>query len=249
MPHLNPDPEVSPWDLVQSWDVELAGEAIRDKAEIDRWEQAFAVGGGLPYIWSQLARPISDVIYGLLELREGDRVLIIGEAIGPSGWATDIERIVGPSGHVEAIEIIHEGRAAIHQGKVGRNGLRGTWEWSYTYDSPAEAYDCIGILQSTQHCDDWEGTSSELLRVLKPGRRIVLAEAVLAGPTFHERINSDVHIRQWYEKLFAKIRPEDVPYYSPEQLREAFGPDLEDLRTMEWRGIEMLWGRKPATAA
>lgn len=248
MPHFNPDPAVSPWDLVQPWDVELVGEEILNTVERDRWEQGFAIGGGLPYIWSQLARPISDIIYGLLELRPGDRVLIIGESVGPAGWVEDISRIVGPTGRIDAYEIIQEGRAAIHGGKVGRGGLRGTWEWRYTYDEPDEAYDCVGILQSTQHSDDWQQEAAELARVLKPGRRVVLAEAVLAGPTFHERINSDVHLKQWYTKLFAKIRPQDVPYYSPEQLTEAFGPHLEEIRTLEWRGIEMLWGRKPAAA-
>jgi hypothetical protein len=246
MSQLRPDPRVKPWDLVQPWDVEMLGEEILNTSERDRWEQAFAIGGGLAYIWQELARPISDVIYGLLELRPGDRVLIIGESVEPAGWREEMEAIVGPEGAVDAIEIIREGRAAIHGGKVGRNGLRGCWEWAYTYDTEDEAYDCVGVLQSTQHCDDWAATSTELLRVMKPGRRIVLAEAVLAGTTFHERVNADVHLRQWYEKLFLTIRPEDVPYYSGEELAQAFDGKLQDLRLMDWKGIEMLWGRKPA---
>ena len=249
MTHLQPDPNVSAWDLIQPWDLELLGEDVLDIDERRRWERAFMVAGGLPYIWQQLARPISDVIYGLLELRPDDRVLIIGEAIEPCGWGDAIRALVGPGGSVETVEIIHQGRAVILDGgKPGRNGVVGCWEWDYTYETADEHYDCVAVLQATQHCDDWEATSRELMRVTKPGRRIVLAEAVYAGPTFLERINADVHIRAWYEKLFSGIDVDQIPYYSGEQLAASFEPVVADLRLMEWKGVEMLWGRKPGTA-
>lgn len=245
MTHFHPDPAVKPWDLIQSWDSELMGGEILDDDARERWTLAFAIAGGLPYIWQQLARPISDVIYGLLELRAGDRVLLIGEALEPSGWLGDIERLVGPGGGVEACEIIHEGRAAVFGGKVGRNGMRGCWEWTYSQGHPDAAFDCVAVLQAAQHCDDWPATAHDLMRVTKPDRRIVLAEAVNAGPTFHSRIDADVHIRQWYEKLFATVRPEDIPYYSGEELAAAFGEALRETRIIEWHGIEMMWGRTP----
>jgi SAM-dependent methyltransferase len=110
---------------------------------------------------------------------------------------------------------------------------------------PDASYDCIGILQSTQHCDDWRETGADLVRVLKPGRRIVFAEAVLGGPLFMQRIAADVHIRQWYAKMFPKrLDFSQVSNYSGEQLLEMCGPLLTDPQQMEWHGIEMFWGRK-----
>ena len=125
----------------------------------------------------------------------------------------------------------------------GRKGVGGTWEWAYTYDKPAGYYDAVGVLQSTQHCDDWTETSTELVRVLKPGRRIMLAEAVLVGATIRHRINSDVHLRQWYEKILGDD-VNHIPYTSGEELQAAFEGKVIDPRVMEWHGIEMFWGRK-----
>jgi hypothetical protein len=221
------------------------GPEILDPDKRHPWELAFAIAGGLPYIWRELARPISEVAYGLLELRPGDAVLIIGEGIQPSGWDAEVRDLVGETGRVDTFEIIRDGRKAVFEGVPGRNGMLGCWQWNYTKDMPDEAYDCVAIMQSAQHCDDWAETGAELLRVMKPGRRIFSAEACVAGSTFLQRTDADVHVYQWYRKLLGD-RP--IPYYSGDDLRAAFGDSLDDVRTMEWRGIEMFWGRKPPNA-
>jgi SAM-dependent methyltransferase len=234
----------NPWSLIQQWDVDLLGKDVLDESLQSKWETAVGIAGGLPYIWQELARPISEIVYGLLELRRGDRVLLIGEGIGPAGWLEDIREIVGPDGAVDSVEIIHDGRKAV-LGKVqGRNGQTGCWRWDYADSAADESYDVVAVMQATQHCDDWAEAAGDLLRVMKPGRRIVLAESVLRGPYFTARINSDVHLRQWYDKLFGRLGVENIPYWSGEEVREAFGDRVDSPQLLEWRGIEMFWGRK-----
>ena len=45
----------NPWNYIQPWDDELFGAEVRDPAKRAMWEQAVAVAGGLPYIWTELA--------------------------------------------------------------------------------------------------------------------------------------------------------------------------------------------------
>jgi hypothetical protein len=120
-----------PWSFIQDWDVEYFGPEISDPQQRSRWETTFAIAGGLPYIWQVVARPISHVIYGLLEAKPGDRVLIVGEAVGPSKWADDLRTIVGPNGAVDVVEIIRDGRNAVMNKTRGRNGKLGCWQWTY----------------------------------------------------------------------------------------------------------------------
>jgi SAM-dependent methyltransferase len=135
----------------------------------------------LPFIWQVVARPISHIIYGLLEAKPGDRVLDHRRRRRPAKWADDLRAITGPVRCVDVVEIIRDGRNAVMEKKRGRNGKLGCWQWTYGERCADASYDCIGILQSTQHCDDWRETGADLIRALKPGRRIVFAEAVLGG--------------------------------------------------------------------
>lgn len=235
----------NPWDHVQDWDVELVGPDVRDPEVRRIWELGVRLAGGLPYIWQELARPVSEIAYGLLEAKPGDRILLIGEGVAPAGWDEDLRRLVGPTGAVDVVEIIRDGRRAVHTRTPGRNGQTGCWRWDYVDGIADEHYDAVAVLQATQHADDWTETAGDLLRVMRPGRRIVLAEAVLSGPTFLSRVNTDVHFRQWFDKLYEQVRPEDIPYYTGEQIRDAFGDRVVDPQLFEWKGIEMFWARKP----
>lgn len=233
-----------PWSYVQEWDVDSIPVDIRDEAQRRAWMRAMFVAGGLPYMWRELAQPLRDVIYGLLELRRGDRVLLIGEGAEPCGWVEDIRRIIGPDGLLDVFEIIRDGRAAVQNRQVGRNGKIGCWRWTYTEGIPDDTYDAVAILQSAQHCDDWREAGAELVRVLRPGRRILSAEMCLEGERFQARVNADVHIKQWYDKMFPTGRSE-ISNYSGEELVAMIGPSVVDPRCLEWHGIELFWGRKP----
>jgi SAM-dependent methyltransferase len=233
-----------PWSYIQPWDIDSIPVDLLDETQRRGWMRAMFVAGGLPYMWRELARPMCDVIYGLLELRPDDRVLIIGEGVEPCGWADDIRAVIGPGGSIDVFEIIRDGRAAVQTRTLGRNGKIGCWRWTYTEPVADNTYDAVAVLQSAQHCDDWRETGAELVRVLRPGRRIVSAEMCLEGDRFQARVNADMHIRQWYDKIFPTGRSE-ISNYSAEELLAMIGPSVVDGRCMEWRGIELFWGRKP----
>jgi hypothetical protein len=59
-----------------------------------------------------------------------------------------------------------------------------------------------------------------------------------------EKIHGDVHITQWFNKMFPSGR-ESISNYSGEDIKAAFGDQLDGPQAMEWHGIEMFWGRKP----
>jgi hypothetical protein len=235
-----------PWGYTQPWDVSSLGPTILDPKEQARWARLILLGG-LPYIWREAASPLITIIHSLLEIRTGDKVLIVGESIEPCGWADDIRALVGPSGEVRTFEILERARQATIDLEKGRNGRVGTWKWDYTSDIDDEHFDCVAVLQSVQHADDWRETATELLRVMKPGRRIVLAEAALFGAPFWARLDADVHLQYWVEKLtyYRALDPKETSYYSPAELHRAFEGLVDKSENIEWKGIELFWGTKP----
>ncbi len=235
-----------PWGYIQPWDVAAQGPAFADPKEQARWSRTILLGG-LPYIWRELASPLLTIAYSLLEVRRGDRVLVIGESIVPCGFADDLRAKVGESGEVVVHEILERARQTTLDLGKGRNGRVGTWKWDYTRDVADGTFDAVAILQAVQHTDDWRESAIELTRVLKSGRRIVLAEAALFGAPFWDRVDADVHLRYWVDKLawHRKLAPEETSYYSPEELHRAFDGLVECPENLEWKGIELFWGRKP----
>jgi hypothetical protein len=232
-----------PWSYIQPWDIDSIPVDILDEDQRRGWMRAMFVAGGLPYMWRELAKPIADVVYALLELRPGDRVLLIGEAAEPCGFVEQIGAAIGRTGTLDVFEIIRDGRATVASGKPGRNGKVGCWQWTYTGGVADNTYDAVAVLQSAQHCDDWRETGAELARVLKPGRRIVSAEMCLEGDRFEARVDADMHLRQWYEKMFPAGR-KHISNYSGEELVALIGPAVEGAQCMDWRGVELFWGRK-----
>ncbi|OFZ97326.1 MAG: hypothetical protein A3H35_13175 [Betaproteobacteria bacterium RIFCSPLOWO2_02_FULL_62_17] len=234
-----------PWGYIQPWDTKALGPTIEDPKEQARWAQVIRLGG-LPYCWRELAAPMLSIIYSLTELKRGDKVLIIGESIEPCGWDVDLRNIVGGSGEVQCVEIIEKGRQTTADIVKGKSGKIGTWHWDYTEKVPDAYFDCIVAMQSVQHCDDWRETGRELLRAMKPGRRLVLAELAMFGTPFFPRVEADLHLQYWIDKIshFRPLPPRESAYYSPEELHAAFDGLLEQPQNLEWKGIELFWGRK-----
>ncbi|MCT7378134.1 methyltransferase domain-containing protein [Chelativorans salis] len=242
----NPLPEgTTPWDLMQAFDAKRFGEDVFDLENQKRWATAIFVGG-LPYMWRK-AYVVLDMIYNLCELEEGSKVFLIGESLESCGFIDDIKRRIGASGELTAIDNQEECRDAMFHNKVGRGGQRGTFKYDYCKDIPDNSYDAVLNLQAIQHADDWTEAGAEFVRILKPGRRLVMAEIILGGPEQIFKIKQDLHLDHLITKIMSRIatRFEDFPYYSPGELKDAFKGMLEDMDEFEWRGLEVFWGRKP----
>ena len=237
----------SPWDSMQQFDSARFGSDIFDPVQQARWSHAMFIGG-LPYMWRFLAQPVLPMIYDLAELKHGDRVLLFGESLESCGFIADLRQRVGPTGTVVPIDIQEDARNAVAARTRGVGGMIGTFSYShYTRDAADSAYDVVINLQGIQHAEDWTAAGREFLRIMQPGRRLVMAEIVLGSPEQVWKVNSDLHIQHLFDKIFSRrgVAFSELPYYSPQALREAFDGLVADPGQFEWRGLEVFWGRKP----
>lgn len=236
----------TPWDWMGAEEKRLLGEVVGDPAEQARWCKAM-VFGTLPYMWRDKASVVRELVYDKLELRPGSRVLLIGECLRVCGFVDDIRARIGAEGEIHEVDITSEARSAYLSGRRGRGGQLATWPWRYAQDLPDRHFDAVAVMQATQHTDDWRETAQDLLRVLKPGRPIVLAEITL-GPQLKMKAELDLHIEAWIDKIFSRIgwSFDQTPYYSLSALRTAFAGLADAPETFDWRGLEVFWARKPA---
>jgi len=238
--------KVDPWTFIQPMDVRRLGDVILDRAEQQRWCRAAMLAGSLPYMWRHKAATLRQMMYDRLALKQGDKVLVLGEMVDACGFADDIGARVGDRDNVQVIDITDQARDAVFAGKRGSGGALGTWRFDYTSRFADAAFDCVAVLQAVQHADDWRITGEELLRVMKSGRNILLAE-ITFSPRMKMLASMDIHIETWIEKLSSGtgFDPFSYSYYSAEDLLCAFDGLVSDPGTFVWKGIELFWGTKP----
>ena len=160
----------NPWEWMQPHDVARLGEVILDPAERQRWCLALTLGG-LPFMWRKEAAAVRDMAYGRLDLRPGDKVLIVGESVRSCGFEDDIRARVGASGEIRVIDIIEQARDAVAADLRGRGGRRGTWRYDYTADVPDEYYDVVAVMQGVGHTDDWRDSGDPPHHEARPHHR------------------------------------------------------------------------------
>ncbi len=233
-----------PWDMIQPRDIRRMGDAIMNRQEQERWCRAVMLAGALPFMWRNSAAVVREFMYDQLHLKKGDKVLILGEVVEGSGFSDDIRQRIGLEGEIHAIDITDEARDAYFNRLHGSGGQLATWRYDYTRAIPDEYFDCVAVLQAVQHTDDWRETGKELLRIMKRGRNILLAEITFKN--INEYAALDLHLEYWLEKMFARvgIPRYEFPYYSPEELQQAFSGLVTDAKVFAWRGLELFWATK-----
>lgn len=234
----------NPWDWLQPHDAQRLGEVIFDPAEQKRWCRAVMLGG-LPYMWRRTAATMRELAYEKLALKTGDKVFLIGESVDSCGFIDDIRARISSDGKITVVDITEDARDRAASGERGKYGQLATWRWNYTRDVPDEDYDCVAVLQSVQHAEDWRETGAELLRIMKKGRNIVLAE-ITFSPRMVPLAQLDIHLEYWLKKIFAGMgrNPADFSYYSPQDLHNAFEGLVENANDFNWKGVELFWGTK-----
>jgi SAM-dependent methyltransferase len=230
------------WDAMDPEDAERFGQDILDPEVRRRWCTAVLVGG-LPYLWQRVASVPRKLALDKLELQAGDRVLLFGEAVNAIGWDEEIRQRVGSTGDVVVIDVRDRVLGMMREQQVP------WWEWAETSEYPDEHFDAVFVGQAVAHAGDWRREGAEMLRVMKPGRPLVLAEMVITGERFKQRALADVHVEYWLRKMLEGMGlPFDaLDYWSFRDVVDGLTPQLEELETFEWRGVELLWGRKPGT--
>ncbi len=234
-----------PWQYMGPAEAKILGDVIFDKAEQARWCRAMLFGT-LPYMWRDKATVVRDLMFDKLALRHGDKVLVIGECVAECGFDETILGKIGSEGELVVVDITEKARSAYVNGIRGRKGVLATWQFDYTKDYPDGYFDCVAVLQAVQHTDDWTDTARELLRVMKTGRQLVLAE-ITFGPNMIAAASQDIHIESWVEKIFSRMGwgIDQFPYYSPADLHAAIDGLVTDPGDFSWKGIELFWATKP----
>lgn len=217
------------------------GEDIFDPEKRARWCGAIALGG-LPFMWTHKAKVPRRVALDQLELRSGDRVYVVGEALDEIGIPDEVRGLVGPGGEV----VVEDFKETVRDMFFRKEDPK--WEWEDTRKYPDGHFDCVLVFQGVAHAGDWAREGAELLRVMKPGRQLVLAEIAL-GTSFYERVAADVHIEYVWEKLFEGMGLpfwDHLPGWEIGDVRTQLEPLLDDVDVFRWRGVDLVWGRKPA---
>lgn len=202
------------------------------------------VGGMLPLCWSK-ARGFMDLMYHQAELREGDRVLLMGEDLTTSGHVEAVRRRIGEKGELQVADYLLEGLETFKSDVIKRVCAKFGDEY----------FDAVILAHGFHHAIDKDGDAREMVRVLKKGKRLVLAEMILAS-TFVVA-EQDVHLQCIFEKAFlSKIfeaiagKPlswQDAKEWigNPEQyIPNVFSKYLLNISTYPWRGIVLVVGTK-----
>jgi ubiquinone/menaquinone biosynthesis C-methylase UbiE len=147
-----------------------------DWSMVDRTAQPAAYVGYLDAVHSQdTVRAYKEQTYELLDLHPGDRVIDVGCGAGDDVLA--MGRIVGPSGRVVGMDA---SETMIEESQRRSSGLGLPVEfvagYAHNLDFAEGSFDAARADRVFQHLEDPKEALAELIRVTRPGGRIVVTD-------------------------------------------------------------------------
>jgi ubiquinone/menaquinone biosynthesis C-methylase UbiE len=156
----------------------------------------------------------------LLELAPGQRVLEVGSGAGD--FAREVAAVVAPTGSVTGVDLSAAMVATATERNVGA-GFPLTFQVNdaHKLDFPDQSFDRACAASVFTHVDDPARVLQEMVRVIRPGGRIVVREG--AGSLF----GPDVHMSRALTEAFARrLRNGWIALQMPQLFRDAGLADL-----------------------
>jgi SAM-dependent methyltransferase len=146
----------------------------------DHARLAWHVGASLKDFWSS---DLNRATVELVDPQPGEVVVDLGAGLGPAS----VEAVgrVGPTGHVIAVDPSRTMRAVLRLRGLAHRDLRALEVRDGTAESlPVQvgSVDALWAVNATHHFGDLERFTAELVRVLRPGGRVILVEEDLNHP-------------------------------------------------------------------
>jgi demethylmenaquinone methyltransferase/2-methoxy-6-polyprenyl-1,4-benzoquinol methylase len=200
---------------------------LRDRASREQWTQALFNNSAAGYdrssgaLMGGLGRAYRRRMLQAAGLRSGMSLLDVGSGTGVCALLA--QEIVGAAGRVVALDP-SSGMLAVARARGVRETVLGCAE---QLPFPSASFDCVSMGYMLRHIEDMHTVFAEVLRVLRPGGRIVLlevtsAQGAITAPLFRftmrhvaptvgvlasGRISTFPMMRYWADTIDDAVRP------------------------------------------
>lgn len=238
-----------PWDFLTDKEVDAFGPDLREIGHRKNWGRVIFFGANLKWLWANTPT-ITDLMYNNLRVKKGDRVMVIGEFLEELGFLPELRARVGAEGEIAAFDIVSKSRAGYtQQWEKGPEVVipeKHQWDYPFADNYPEDYFDVLWLPQGVHHAYSWKEIAPRLLRALKPGGQVLMAECRVPAPEFHAGLRLSGLLTHIVEKIFWAMDTtlDEMPDYSPADLSRAFGYSIKDVFELDWKGWLLFWAYK-----
>lgn len=222
---------------------DVYGVGVNDLDKRSLWCQAYFYAGSTLGLWNE-AVELKMALLTSCSISEGQNIILIAKYGEESGFSPALVSLVGTKDRMTIKEI---GPAVLEAFRQIRNS--GKWpslDFNYFDSLPDKSIDRIIFFGVSSHVRDWVKCSEQTYRVLRPGGRIVIADAPWVGREMLTAAHLDAHLEGMLAKLLSgmKLHEDQLPVAGPDELKELFLPRLSWIRSFSWQGLYLFYGQK-----